>query len=451
MLASGVLVPENYRISRRGESGDAMEVPLMFQQTPRKTVAVCGACRPLLPLVILLALGPVARPRAHGGEFDPVFYELREGSELLDDCGLCDRAAIAIPVRGTLVLTRLRVRVIGELYRITELDLETATIDPPISIRGGGSYHRVSDDITRLFLEVTIGETGGIELTSGDVAPRVRWPELDVAAEEQEIRDPFHFYRLRLVAAPRKDAVLYELVPGERPRFTGSFFTDDCTVCGAPTIPIPVGGRFLLVPESVGGPNPFDFYRVAALEVIDIEPQPPVVRITGRGKYTIGGEVALLQQMTLDVDVEVDDASVATVLESDRGPLADGERFPKISIGLRGDDPTNEIRAFTLQLVARPAEELHLDGFYRRGDVNNDQRVDLSDAVYNLVWLFAGGLTPPCLDAADIDADGVINLTDAVTLLDYLFRSGPTPPEPGPRACGVGGVVLGCEASSCGA
>ena len=44
--------------------------------------------------------------------------------------------------------------------------------------------------------------------------------------------------------------------------FSGSIFLDECTICGRPTVPVPVGGRFLLVPDQVGGPNPIDSYRV---------------------------------------------------------------------------------------------------------------------------------------------------------------------------------------------
>jgi hypothetical protein len=47
-----------------------------------------------------------------------------------------------------------------------------------------------------------------------------------------------------------------------------------------------------------------------------------------------------------------------------------------------------------------------------------------------LRFLFSGGPTPGCLDAADSNDSGSIDLTDAVHLLSYLFLGGPAPAEP---------------------
>lgn len=72
---------------------------------------------------------------------------------------------------------------------------------------------------------------------------------------------------------------------------------------------------------------------------------------------------------------------------------------------------------------------------FRRGDVNDDGRVNLSDAVVILQNLFGGAVTLSCDDAADTDDDGDILLTDAIRLLGYLFQNGEAPPPPG-VACG---------------
>lgn len=68
---------------------------------------------------------------------------------------------------------------------------------------------------------------------------------------------------------------------------------------------------------------------------------------------------------------------------------------------------------------------------FRRGDANQDQTVNISDAVYVLNHLFLGGEEPKCLDAADTNDDGRLNLTDPVYLLQHLFQSGPALPAPG--------------------
>lgn len=70
-----------------------------------------------------------------------------------------------------------------------------------------------------------------------------------------------------------------------------------------------------------------------------------------------------------------------------------------------------------------------------RGDVNEDGRIDMGDAIFILNSIFAGGSSPSCLDSADVDDDGRITIGDAIYLLNYMFSGGPEPkppfPEPG--------------------
>jgi hypothetical protein len=89
-------------------------------------------------------------------------------------------------------------------------------------------------------------------------------------------------------------------------------------------------------------------------------------------------------------------------------------------------------------------------GLFRRGDVTDDGKIDLTDAVAVLLWLFLSGEPPSCLDAADSNHDGRHDLTAAVALLQYLFLGGQAPPAPGPTTCGPAlEPSLGCEESSC--
>jgi hypothetical protein len=67
---------------------------------------------------------------------------------------------------------------------------------------------------------------------------------------------------------------------------------------------------------------------------------------------------------------------------------------------------------------------------FRRGDSTIDGRIDLSDAINTLSYLFMGGGIMPCRDAADADDGGRIDLTDSVFTLAFLFTSGPPPPPP---------------------
>ncbi|MGQ9590666.1 MAG: dockerin type I repeat-containing protein [Planctomycetota bacterium] len=72
---------------------------------------------------------------------------------------------------------------------------------------------------------------------------------------------------------------------------------------------------------------------------------------------------------------------------------------------------------------------------FRRGDPNDDGKMDIADAVFGLNWLFLGGPTPSCIDAADTNDDGEVNISDPISLLNFLFLGGPSPPPPMPD-CG---------------
>ena len=64
---------------------------------------------------------------------------------------------------------------------------------------------------------------------------------------------------------------------------------------------------------------------------------------------------------------------------------------------------------------------------FRRGDVNGDGEVNISDPVNIPIYLFDNG-TLSCENATDSNDDGSINLADAIQVLGYLFNgSGPLP------------------------
>ena len=67
-----------------------------------------------------------------------------------------------------------------------------------------------------------------------------------------------------------------------------------------------------------------------------------------------------------------------------------------------------------------------------RGDFNSDNRLNLSDAVGILLYLFLGEEGSDCLDTGDADDDSNVNLTDATYILNYLFLGGPPLPPPFP-------------------
>jgi hypothetical protein len=67
---------------------------------------------------------------------------------------------------------------------------------------------------------------------------------------------------------------------------------------------------------------------------------------------------------------------------------------------------------------------------FRRGDSNDDDSIDITDAVHMLLFLFQGTVTANCDDARDVNDDGTANISDPVSLLNYLFIGAAEPPPP---------------------
>lgn len=84
---------------------------------------------------------------------------------------------------------------------------------------------------------------------------------------------------------------------------------------------------------------------------------------------------------------------------------------------------------------------------FRRADASADGRVDISDVVLVLGFLFQGQEAPSCVDTADGNDDGRVNIADAVAIISSLFLGGDPLPAPGP-GCGVDPTLdgLGCSA-----
>lgn len=65
------------------------------------------------------------------------------------------------------------------------------------------------------------------------------------------------------------------------------------------------------------------------------------------------------------------------------------------------------------------------------GDINGDWKVEITDIVYLINYLFTSGEPPHCSDpymlCADANGDSEVGLADVVYLINYLLLSGPTP------------------------
>jgi hypothetical protein len=72
---------------------------------------------------------------------------------------------------------------------------------------------------------------------------------------------------------------------------------------------------------------------------------------------------------------------------------------------------------------------------FRRGDLNADGALDISDAIAGLSQLFLGAEENPidCLRAADVNVDGTVDISDPIQLLNSLFLGGD--PIAGSESC----------------
>ncbi len=81
--------------------------------------------------------------------------------------------------------------------------------------------------------------------------------------------------------------------------------------------------------------------------------------------------------------------------------------------------------------VSAPSAFRYVDGFaFRRGDIDSDGILTITDPIRILNHLFGDGPGFTCWDAADADDDGEVNIADALYFLNYLFGPGAAPAEP---------------------
>ncbi len=74
---------------------------------------------------------------------------------------------------------------------------------------------------------------------------------------------------------------------------------------------------------------------------------------------------------------------------------------------------------------------------FRRGDVDGNGQLEITDPINNLAYQFLGTFQPTCLDACDFDDNGRVEITDPIGNLAYQFLGENPPGDPGPSSCGI--------------
>src|SRR6266540_2103798 len=82
----------------------------------------------------------------------------------------------------------------------------------------------------------------------------------------------------------------------------GSYLIDDCPPCARPTILEPMRGTFEL--RLVEENTLFSRYELTNIEFTAGSVAGRTYKVVGRGTYSVGGEVALIQNMFLEVFID---------------------------------------------------------------------------------------------------------------------------------------------------
>ena len=133
----------------------------------------------------------------------------------------------------------------------------------------------------------------------------------------------------------------------------GSYFVDDCLVCGRPTIQLPLRGTFELFLEQ--NTPPYTRYAVRNLDLGAGIGTSLEKRITGTGTYTRFEEFAILQDLTLATQVR--DAWTNHAAYFTNNSRIVQQPFPLIQADLTQTNGTL-LQTFSMHLFAAPAREI---------------------------------------------------------------------------------------------
>jgi PKD repeat protein len=232
------------------------------------------------------------------------------------------------------------------------------------------------------------------------------------------------FYGLpRSGAAPLNVQFFSSVSGGAATSFSWDFGDGETSVAEHPAHTYRRTGTFTVV-LTVSGPNGSD----TATKEEYIEVSAPPLPVVDFGASPVSGKGPL--QVTFEnktsglVDSYVWDFGDSGISD-DENPVHTYAVPGTYSVRLTAYYGAQSAEKYVVDLiVVQPA-----GGLFIRGDSNRDGKLDISDAVGILSYLFSHK-TVTCLDACDTNDSGAIDIADAVSLLSYLFASGAQPKPP---------------------
>lgn len=303
----------------------------------------------LLSVIVVLS----TQHPALGGRPEPVQYRLTPKALYHHGClagpCLCP-VANPVPIAGTFVLTLIDQDMVSTTYALSQIDWHVAFPDKPLHLTGHGTY-RITGDFTLTHqIELFLTGSDGVErrFDSGMIIGGGEFPLIDIYAPLADVICVTA--AIQVIAEPAPEpvgpATVFLLVPPGTYQ-EGCFLWCDCIVRD----PEPIKGTFLL---SHLEENPL-FSKYAVWDIRWTYPLGDTVhQITGAGTYELGGEVALVQQMDLQLAV---DRGPAERVYSER--VSGGAIFPAIEIDIGTNTGCFDR---IIRLRARPAGDFDLDG-----------------------------------------------------------------------------------------
>ncbi len=147
----------------------------------------------------------------------------------------------------------------------------------------------------------------------------------------------------------------------------------------------------------------------------------PTAKLDSAYSYQIESEGGTGAHGWSDLNSDLDGTGLALSSEGMLSgiPIATGD----ISFTAHAEDQVGgfDEKSFTIEVVED----------YTCGDANADTDVNISDAVYIINYIFAGGNPPDPYDAGNVNCDETVNVSDAVGIVNYIFAPG----SPAPCDC----------------
>src|SRR5437867_4330146 len=326
----------------------------------------------------LLVLWGIAAASTHASAQTGTLYRLNQDSTFQQGCFapcLCP-IMIAVPVKGTFVLTPTGFDGLFNTYAVTDVNSVVSIGGTNTTVPGNGTY-KIGGEVAlqqQLSLDLQVGGDKVQHFDSGLVTGPAPFPDIKVtiSVHGQVCFDTV--FEVSASPVPLDQIHPYCLLEGSTFQ-RGCFEACDCAV--GPLDPII--GTFALVPLDT---TPlFREFAVVNVRWLALDPSDRIP-VRGFGTYKVGGEFAVQHQLKLRLKVDGDDSALF-----DRGLVPGGGNFPRIDIpisisGAVCFDTVIDIRAAPIVLSITKGSLNNANNFFQMrmsGPSGSDVVVEASD------------------------------------------------------------------------